>query len=409
VRTIDEATAEALNGSRAGDELEVFAWYNGRLAVPTKLDVSDWSLRWDGSASKLVQGVLDLNIADRDGSLAPWLFDDPLGVGGAVLQCRYLVGGAGMVNMGWYRITSNAPKESWYSRVIPEAGHQNEPEARIPYGHRLVMVSGGSTVPVTAQDLTVNLTLDRFLAPEQPPAGAKVHSEIRRIVGDYMPVTIGDDVPDTAVPSGTTYDDERMGAVIDLADSVGARFRMGGNGELQIYMPSTDPVWTVTGGDGGALINVDRSQDIDQLRNIGVARGEQKWTDEAGQEQTRPLQSVATIDIGPIRSGGPAGRIPVFLDSPLLHTQEAVDKAARTLIDNRVTGLTTDLEVTCLPHPALQVGDWVTVTQPIIDGTSVPLTGEVTDISLRRGTAMTLRVRCSTEAVQHVIRSARGL
>lgn len=403
---IDEKTLQVLNGSRVGDKLEVFAWYNGRLTFPDPLELDAWSLTWDGSASKSVQGVLEVTVKDPDGSLAPWLFEDPLGVGGAVLVCRYVVGGGGgTINRGKYRISSNAPKESWYSRIVPEAGF-HEPGSAVAPGHRLVMASGGATVPLTAEDLTLNLVLDRFLTPEQP-AGSNptLFSEIRRIVGDYMPVKFSG-VVDVPVSPAVTYDGERIGAVMDLAQNAGASVRMGGNGELEVYAKTGVPVWLVAGGDDGALINVDRKQSVDSLSNIGVARGEEKYTDGAGQEQTRPLLGISKITVGPLRTGLPMGNIPRFLESSLLNTQKAVDKAAGTLISNHVGALTVDLDVTCLPNPALQVGDFVTVTQPMINGRLVPLVGEVVQMKLQSQDStvgnMQLVVRCSYAAVQAV-------
>ena len=403
---IDDLTLDALNGSRDGDRLEVFAWYGGRLSYPDPLPIGSWSLEWDGSESKQVQGVLNVEVKDPDGRLAPWLFEDPLGVGGAELMCRYVVGGAGTINRGWYRISSNAPKEAWFSRVIPDSSAAAVGDSVVPGGHRLVMASGGATIPVTAEDRTLNLTLARFLNPEQPAGTSPtVQSEILRIVGNRMPVKFSN-VEDLAVPADVTFDGPRVDAVMDLAKRAGAWLRMGGNGELEVYVKDETPVWTVAGGDDGALINIERAQTVDVLDNIGVVRGEQKYTDSAGQEQTRPLVGVAKIKTGPLRAGGPNGDIPRFLDSKLLNTQEAVDKAAASLIANYVSSLTLDLEVTCLPNPALQVGDWVTVTQPVIDGRLVPLNGEVIKMKLQSlGSSvgqMVLTVRCAASAVQNI-------
>lgn len=403
---ISAETLEALNGSRVGDRLEVFAWYGGRMTYPRPLPISDWSLSWDGSESKQVQGVLELTVKDPDGGLAPWLWDDPLGVGGAELMCRYVVGGAGTVNRGKYRITSNSPKESWSSRVVRHDKYR-EPGSAVPPGNRLVMVSGGTLVPLTAEDRTVNLVLDEFLVPEQPAGtGPTVRSEILRIVGDALPVVFSAAFKDVAVPLDVTYEGPKIDAVMDLAGRAGASLRMGGDGELEVYVKSQASVWVVAGGDDGALINIDRSQSVDLLANIGVVRGEEKYNDSAGQAQTRPLVGVAQISTGPLKVGGPHGRVPRELESKLLNSQAAVDSAAASLITNHLASLTLDLEVTCLPNPALQIGDWVTVTQPVVDGRLVPLVGEVVAMKLAgSGTSvgqMVMTVRCSMGQVQTV-------
>lgn len=410
---IDANTVEALTGSRSGDKLEVFAWYDGELVLPEPLPVSDWALSWDGSDSKQVQGVLDLTVEDHDGTISPWLWDDPLSVGGAELMCRYSVGGTGeVINRGWFRITENAPKESWYSRVIREDGY-SEPGSYIPGGHRLVMVSGGAVVPVTGEDLTVRLALDEFLSPEQPAGTSPtVVSEITRIVGDAVPLEFADEVVDVSVPKTLTYEGPKINAVMDLAKRAGAALRMGGDGQLQVYVKSSVPVWTVAGGDNGALINIDRSNKADILSNVGVVRGEAKKTVN-GQQVSVPLIGVSQVMEGPLRVGGPHGRVPRFLDSSLLTTQAQVDAAAKTLITNYVSSLTIDLEVTCLPHPALQVGDFVTVTQPLVEGQLMPITGEVVTMTLRASGStvgnMTLTVRCNSAEVQTLRRQLRKL
>jgi len=46
---------------------------------------------------------ISLTVADPDGVLGAWRFDDPLGVGGTKLQVIYNVGGSGAVNYGWFR------------------------------------------------------------------------------------------------------------------------------------------------------------------------------------------------------------------------------------------------------------------------------------------------------------------
>ncbi|QGH74505.1 minor tail protein [Arthrobacter phage Kuleana] len=403
---IDDNTLDALSGSRSGDRLEVYAWYDGRLMVPDPLPVSSWALEWDGSASKQVQGVLSVTVDDPTGELSPWLAGDPLGVGGAELFCRYQVGGAGVVNRGWYRITKNAPKEAWYSREVRESGYQNEPGSAVTPGHRLVLVSGGASVPVTAEDQTVRLLLDEFVTPEQPPSGSPtVVSEITRIVGDVVPL-IFTDVANEAVPAAVTYEGPRIDAVMDLAARAGARLRMTGDGELEVYTPVTSPVWTVAGGPDGVLINIDRQQDVAVLANVGIVRGEYKAKDSTGQDVTKPLTGISQVREGPLRVGGPHGKVTRALESKILNTQAAVDKAASTLLTNYLGSLTLDLEVTCLPNPALQVGDWVTVTHPVVGQSALPLNGEV--LKMKMGSdgsavgAMVLTVRCSAAQVESV-------
>ena len=80
MRLIDSNTANALTGSRSGESLTVSVWYVGRLAYPDPLPVSNARFSWD--RDRQVQ-TFECTVADPDGLLAPWLLEDPLGVGGA--------------------------------------------------------------------------------------------------------------------------------------------------------------------------------------------------------------------------------------------------------------------------------------------------------------------------------------
>jgi hypothetical protein len=70
------------------------------------------------------------------------------------------------------------------------------------------------------------------------------------------------------------------------------------------------------------------------------------------------------------------------------------------------------LTVMCTPHPGVQIGDWVRVAQPTINGQEFPLDGIVSGIQLKGSTAgvdpMQLTVQCALADVQAVGLSVRG-
>lgn len=147
MRLMDQNTLNALVGSRSGDRITAFVWYNGQLAYPDPLPVDGWSADWD--TTRQVQ-QLQLSISDKDGKLAPWLLEDPLGVGGALLQVTYQVGGAGTVNLGWYRIAQSAPVEHWHSYTIDDTGNVH-PTLGESYGHlypATTTIPGPTTTPL---------------------------------------------------------------------------------------------------------------------------------------------------------------------------------------------------------------------------------------------------------------------
>jgi hypothetical protein len=72
--------------------------------------------------------------------------------------------------------------------------------------------------------------------------------------------------------------------------------------------------------------------------------------------------------------------------------------------DTQLQGLTTDLVVTCLPNPAIQQGDWVTVASPVVNQQTVTLNGKAKTMHLQNNgntvAAMTLTVECTYADVQ---------
>lgn len=402
MRLIDANTLNALNGSRTGDRITVYAWYGGQLAYPDPLPVSAWAMDWD--TTRTVQ-TMTLDVTDVEGKLAPWLLEDPLGVGGTRLQVTYQVGGAGTVNMGWYRITQSTPAETWRAYLIDNAGQINT-DTPIPAGKSLAVVPGGATIHLTADDLGVVIGNARLLAPDSPQGGSPtIMGEIRRLLADIVPVTTTTGVTDRAVNKTLIYKDDRLAAVQDLCTRITCDYRMNGNGQFEVY-PITPqaPVWTVKGGPEGALVQVNRDQKIDGLYNQFIARGTATVTKPGGTTQQVPVQGLAQITAGPLAVNGPHGNYPTFYDSTMLTTQADCDTYAATMRDTQLHGLTTDLMVTCLPNPAIQQGDWVTVANPVVNNQTVTLNGKVKTMHLASNgnsvAAMTLTVECTYTDVQ---------
>lgn len=394
MRDIDAATLTALNGSRASDTITVYAWYDGNLVQDDPLPISTWSMSWD--LTRQVQ-TANFTVTDKDGKLAPWLLEDPLGVGGTQLQVIYNVGGAGSVNLAWYRITQSAPDENWRSYVINHLGQTNL-GSPLPPNKRKVLVSGGAQIAISGADLALHIKNARLLAPQSPQGASPTNlSEITRLLADIVPVDADPAIVDKAVNKSLIYDGERIDAIEDLCDNLGATYRMNGDGHLEVYpIAPTEPVWTIAGGPEGVLVRPDRSQSIEGLYNVFVAEG----TD----ADNLPLRGIAEITDGPLRNGGPHGTYPLFFSSNMLTTQSQVNNYALQMRDTQLAGLTVDLEVTCLPNPALQQGDYVRVASPVVNGQTVTLDGRVKTMSLSSdGTVvqpMVLTVQCSYDAVQ---------
>lgn len=408
MRQIDEYGRRALIGSRAGDKIVAFARY-GSTVHPDPIPISRYAFSWD--ATRQIQS-LSCTVADNTGALAPWLLEDPLGVGGAVLDVRYEIGGTDtQINLGPYRIAQNRPKERWLTYIIDNKGQIN-PDSQLGKDKQLKFVPGGATIELTAYDLGLTVKKDRLIAPESPPVGTSptVVSEVTRLMRDICGVVVADGVTDVAVSPNIVYERERLDAVQDLCKRIFCDYRFTGEGLLEIYsILEQDPVETLRGGPEGMLVSVDRSQDLEGLYNRFVVDGTRELSD----GKTEPVRGIVDIDSGVLSIHGPHGRVPEFYSSTMITSQAQADSYATQMALSQITGLTIDLAVEALPMPHLQHGDWVTVANPVVDGEPVPLVGRIKSMDLKSGngtapSTMTLIVQCSYWTVQSVIGAGRS-
>lgn len=387
MRRIDEDTRYALDGSRPADTLTVWAWRAGKLVLPYPLELADWSFQDAAEESTKIGQRLTLTVADPDGTLGAWRFDDPLAVGGTRLQIIYNVGGSGTVNYGWYRITGNTPTEYRESRIIDEYGY-SEPDGSLPEHKRRVWITS-SQVVLQLEDLTGDVDRDKFLYPHSPATGATVVSEFKRMTKDYFPTVVDAGVVDRSVSRQTVYDRERLDSCQDLLTRISARYRMGGDGEAHIYPRVGSVVWRVEPTKG--LMEVGRTQSIDGLYNRWVVEGKNAATGD-------PLYGTVDLTYGPLRYGGPHGRVQYSYASEMINTVAEATTYAATLRDEFLASLAVTLQVTTLPRPELQAGDRIEVGYPTAAGHVAYLPGEITGLRFSGAPIpkpMQLTVKCS--------------
>ncbi|MHA7132533.1 hypothetical protein [Oerskovia turbata] len=385
--TSAELDAE-IAGTTQGDQLEVHAWRDG-VVVAKDLQAAAWTLDWD--ADRQVQGQATITVADPDGSLAPWGVSDPLGPGGSRLQVTWVSGLSGArVPLGWWRIRRPDPHETWLTYNL--AG-------------RSVRVAGGGSVQVQADEETSSAALSGLDA-ETITAPTCV-AEVRRLLQDICPVVALPGVVDAPVPGSLVYGDGRMDAVDDLLAVIRARYRMGPDRALEIVPAAgVGPVWTIEGGESGALIRALRP-----LSDAGVVNGVIATSTTS---DGRPLVGRAYFTAGPLAWGGPFGRVTARVRSTATD-QAGVDADAAADLAARVASGEVDLAVTCLTHPALQIQDRVTVIAATTAG-ELPLEGRVVGMRMTSATSdagttpsktMSLTVRVSAEALEAVAARVR--
>jgi len=387
LRPIDEDTLRALAGSRPADSFIVWAWRDGSLVVPEPLQVLNWSASDDAGDSVTVGQKVSLTVADPDGSLGAWRFDDPLGVGGTWLQLIYKVGGGRALNFARLRVTSNEPTEMVEWREIPEYGLE-EPDSLTAPHMRMVPVTT-AVVKLEAVDLTFDVDRDKLEDPESPESDATVLSEFRRLVSDYFPVVVDAGVEDVDISRLTIFEGERLQACQDLADRVSARYRMGGDGECHVYPRAVTPVQRF--GPNEALVSVSRKQTLNGLYNRWIVEGKDSTTDE-------PVRGVVSIETGPLRYGGPHGRHQFKYTSEMITNGTQARAYAFQLRDKFLSSLAIELTLETAPWPQGQAGDRIEVACPVAAGYLVNFPGDVTSISRSGATVpggTTLTVQCS--------------
>jgi len=386
MRLIDEASLEALGGSRPADTLTVWAWRDGSLVIPEPLQVLGGSFQDDAGDSVKIGQKISLTVADPDGVLGAWRHDDPLGVGGTRLQIIYRVGGAGAMNYGWFRIVDNEPEEMVEWRKIAEYGY-DEPDSTLPQHERMVPIVT-AVVKLEAVDLTYGPDINRFEAPESPGGGATAISEFTRLMAAHFPVVVDPGVTDVAVSRLLIFDRERLEAGQDLLSRVSARYRMGGDGECRVYPRDTAPVWRTE--PGNCLVSVGRKQSVDGLYNRWVVEGKDANTG-------APIRATASITEGPLKYGGDHGMNPHFYTSEMIATYDQAVAYAQELRAQFLDSIAIELTVETTPRPELQAGDRIDVGYPV-NGHVAYLTGRIT--AIRRAftptpTTTALKVTCS--------------
>lgn len=203
----------------------------------------------------------------------------------------------------------------------------------------------------------------RFLSPRTESSPSAV-SLIALLIHEVLPgveVVVSASM-DRRVPR-TTWDEDRWGAIDDLASSIAAVVYADPLGRFVIAdapTVATGPVWRVEAGPGGVLVGADESSSRADVYNALAVRGESPSSD------SPPVLAWVVDDdpSSPTRWGDPHagawGMRPRFMYLPNVTTVPQAGAVARAGLA-RYTGAASSVDAKAVPNAALEALDMIAI------------------------------------------------
>jgi hypothetical protein len=260
---------------------------------------------------------------------------------------------------------------------------------------------------ITGADRTRQMIAAKFYNPRRQPLtdpfvtipalAQEVYPLIEWVIDDNVLDDVGQ--PVNSVSSGNVapippqfWDRERWDAMLQLADNRGCELFIDPDGALHIRQvdPITvDEVWLIDAAEHGVLITYSRNLTRDETYNAVKVTGESPSSGAAPVTYTFGTADPAS----PIYPQGAFGSAIWFEQSSTINTLASAERLARAIYASK-SQLQRTVTLTCIPNPALDVGDIVVVRLPngtterhMVDSVVVPLDVE---------TPMTVNTKTST-------------
>lgn len=241
------------------------------------------------------------------------------------------------------------------------------------------VVAGGIAIQ-SAPDRWARVQRMQFETPTAAVATNRISAEIRRLVGQAVSgITTSTTATSTVTAGPLVWEQDRAGAITDLATSIGAEVFFDVDGNLVIEdapLLSQAPVWTVDASPSGVMLSGDRLRDRSRTYNVVVVYP-------SSTSGTTPYAPVIVADTDPTSRtyvSGPFGRVPYRYTSQAVVSQAQATVAAKALL-NRLKAINAQINVEAIVHPGLDRGDVITVLTPdgttelhLVDALTIPLT-----------------------------------
>jgi hypothetical protein len=244
-------------------------------------------------------------------------------------------------------ISAGVFSERVYLGNLKIVGVGDPQETKVSHLGRLITI--GSSVSLTLADVFAVTTREDFPVPSGPTVLTSVWDEIARVTA--LPVLRN--VPDSAINRAVTYQQNRLDAVFDLATILDGIPYVNAAGQVAIQ-PNTwgAQLEILEVGESGTIIAVspnDLSDDGIYNQVVVVSQG----TDAAA------ILATAEVTDGPLRYGGPFGRIPFMASSQFITTVADAQAYADNELPKVSVLQAAVFSIQCLPDPRREVGDVV--------------------------------------------------
>lgn len=230
--------------------------------------------------------------------------------------------------------------------------------------------TGDNSIQVECLGLTQLLDEAELAAEFQPTTGATYGETVRQLIEPGIVVNLEDAPTDKAIPkSAVTWSDNRLDDVFTIMDAWSAQARITSDGYLAITSVPPDPVaadvvFSFTDGTNGTVMEYSATITRDGAYNCVIAEGQ--YDDNRGALAGLPIIHTA-LDTDPESPYALTGNfspylVPFKFDSPLLNEHTETLLAATTRLRNLHLKASRTVQIQAVPHPAIQLGDAVSVT-----------------------------------------------
>lgn len=248
-------------------------------------------------------------------------------------------------------------------------------QSKVTVNNRLLTV--GSSVRLELADAFHVTDKERFLAPSSPSNLSSTWAEIGRLTG--LPLLRN--VDDAPIGRAVTYQENRLDAVLDLGSILAGVPYVNAAGQVTLlpneWGAETEPL--AIGPDGTiTAIDTDTLTD-DGIYNQVVVR--------SFDDDQAVVLATSQVEDGPLRYGGPFGRVPYFASSQFVTTVEDAQAYADALKPVVSTVRAAMYAIQCVPDPRREVGDVVPFEK---DGEQ--LVGRIVERTIAESGPMTLKV-----------------